>query len=223
MSRVHPAPRRLDAERCWQAYERRDPRFDGRFFAGITTTGIFCRPVCPARRPRREHLRFFPDARAATRAGFRPCRRCRPESAPGSGAWRGSAAVVARAERLIEAGVFDAGGIDALADRVGLGARQLRRLFAVHRGVSPSEAARRLRAERARRLLLAPGNRPMAEIAAEAGYGSVRQFNDAIRRAFRATPGALRGRAAPQDAPTGPASSPSQQSRSPARPTRRSP
>jgi AraC family transcriptional regulator of adaptative response/methylated-DNA-[protein]-cysteine methyltransferase len=178
-SRAHRSPRRLDAERCWQAYERRDPRFDGRFFAGITTTGIFCRPVCPARRPRREHLRFFPDAGAAARAGFRPCLRCRPESTPGSGAWRGSAAVVARAERLIEAGVFDAGGIAALADRVGLGARQLRRLFAVHRGVSPSEAARRLRAERARRLLLAPGGRSMAEIA---GRGRLRQRPPVQRR-----------------------------------------
>jgi AraC family transcriptional regulator of adaptative response / DNA-3-methyladenine glycosylase II len=189
-----PRARRLDAERCWRAYAQRDARYDGRFFAGVTTTGIFCRPVCPARRPRREHLRFFPDAASAARAGFRPCRRCRPESAPGSGAWRGSAAVVARAERLIAEGVHDAGGIDALAARVGLGARQLRRLFAVHRGASPSALARRARAERARRLLLAAPARPLAEIVAEAGYGSVRQFNDAFRRAFGATPSALRRR-----------------------------
>lgn len=189
-------PRELDAERCWRAYERRDPRFDGRFFTGVTTTGIFCRPVCPARRPRREHLRFFPDAAAAARAGFRPCRRCRPDSPPGSGAWRGSAAVVARAERLIEAGTLEEAGIEALAARVGLGARQLRRLFAAHRGASPSELARRARAGRARRLLLASPDRPMAVIAAESGYGSVRQFNDAIRRAFGATPTALRRAAA---------------------------
>ena len=182
-----------DEAACREAYLRRDARFDGRFFAGVVTTGIFCRPVCPARRPRREHLRIFASAGAAARAGFRPCRRCRPESAPGSAAWRGTRATVARALRLIDAGALDGGDAETLAAQLGLGERQLRRLFATWLGGSPTGVARTRRAERARRLLETT-ERPLARVALDAGYGSVRQFNTAVRRAFGVTPSELRAR-----------------------------
>jgi AraC family transcriptional regulator of adaptative response / DNA-3-methyladenine glycosylase II len=187
-------PAAPDDAACREAYLRRDARFDGRFFAGVVTTGVFCRPVCPARRPRREHLRIFPTARDAERAGFRPCRRCRPESAPGSAAWRGTRATVARALRLIDDGALDARDVGALAAKLGLGERQLRRLFATWLGGSPSRVARARRAERARRLL-EDSDRPLARVALDAGFGSVRQFNSAIRSAFGSTPSALRARA----------------------------
>jgi len=188
-----PPPAAPDEAACREGYLRRDARFDGRFFAGVVTTGIFCRPVCPARRPRREHLRIFPSAGAAARAGFRPCRRCRPESAPGSAAWRGTRATVARALRLIDAGALDGGDAEALAAQLGLGERQLRRLFAAWLGGSPTAIARARRAERARRLLETT-DRPLARVALDAGYGSVRQFNTAVRRAFGVTPSELRAR-----------------------------
>jgi AraC family transcriptional regulator of adaptative response / DNA-3-methyladenine glycosylase II len=181
----------LDPDRCRDAYVARDARFDGRFYAGVTTTRIFCRPICPAPRPRREHLRIFPSAAEAAAAGFRPCRRCRPEAAPGSAAWSGTAATVARALKLIDAGVLDREGVDALAERLGLGARQLRRLFSSHLGVSPRAAATRRRLERARALVV-EGRASMTDVALRAGFGSVRQFNAAMRSAFGASPSALR-------------------------------
>jgi AraC family transcriptional regulator of adaptative response / DNA-3-methyladenine glycosylase II len=184
----------LDPKRCASAYQTRDARFDGRFFAGITTTRIFCRPICPAPRPRPEHLRFYASAAEAAAAGYRPCRRCRPESAPGSAAWSGTAATVARALKLIDAGVLERDGIEALAERLGLGARQLRRLFAAHLGASPRDLSQRRRVERARELIVA-SDVPMTEIAARAGFGSVRQFNDVLRRACGAAPTAMRRRA----------------------------
>jgi AraC family transcriptional regulator of adaptative response / DNA-3-methyladenine glycosylase II len=176
---------------CLSAYAGRDARYDGRFYAAVTTTRIFCRPICPAPRPRPDHLRFYGSAAEAAAAGFRPCRRCRPEAAPGSAAWNGSAATVARALRLIDEGVLDRDGVDALAERLGLGARQLRRLFATHLGAAPREIARRRRLDRAR-VLLAESDAPMTDVAHEAGYGSVRQFNDEVRRALGASPSAVR-------------------------------
>jgi AraC family transcriptional regulator of adaptative response / DNA-3-methyladenine glycosylase II len=184
----------LDRSHCLDAYQRRDARFDGRFFAAVTTTRIFCRPICPAPRPRPSHLRFFASAAEAAAEGFRPCRRCRPEAAPGSAAWSGTAATVARAIKLIDAGVLERDGIDALAERLGLGARQLRRLFATHLGASPRDVALRRRVERARELIVA-SDAPMTEIASRAGFGSVRQFNDLLRRACGVAPSALRRRA----------------------------
>jgi len=180
-----------DRTHCLRAYANRDARFDGCFFAAVTTTRIFCRPICPAPRPRPDHLRFYGSAAEVAAAGFRPCRRCRPECAPGSAAWSGSAATVARALRLIDDGVLDRDSVDALAERLGLGARQLRRLFASHLGASPREAARRRRLARARELL-AGSSAPITEIALRAGFGSVRHFNDEVRRSLGKSPTALR-------------------------------
>lgn len=133
----------LDPEICYRAMKARDPRFDGRLFVGITSTGIYCRPICPARSARFEHCRFFPSAAAAQAGGFRPCLCCRPETAPDTGAWRGTSSTVSRGLALIAEGAIDGeeGSVDALAERLGLGARQLRRLFREHLGASPIAVA----------------------------------------------------------------------------------
>ena len=186
----------LDPTRCYRAFVSHDPRFDGRLFAGVTTTGIYCRPVCPVRPAKREHCRFFTCAAAAEAAGFRPCRRCRPEASPGAPAWLGTSALVARAFRLIDAGALDAGDVETLAGRLGVGARQLRRLFAEHVGASPARVARARRAHFARALLDAT-DLPMHAVAFGAGFRSVRQFNHAVRTTFRASPTALRARRRP--------------------------
>src|SRR6185369_2670333 len=120
----------LDPERCYQAILSRDRRFDGRFFTGVVTTGIYCRPVCPVTPPKFTNMRFYACAAAAEAAGFRPCKRCRPETAPGTPAWAGSSAVVSRALRLIADGALDDGELERFASRLGIGERQLRRLFA---------------------------------------------------------------------------------------------
>lgn len=183
----------LDAVRCYRALLSRDRRFDGRFFTGVVTTGIYCRPVCPVAPPKRENIRFFACAAAAEAAGFRPCMRCRPETAPGTPAWVGSSAVVSRALRLIADGGLDEGGVDTLAERLGMGARQLRRLFATHLGASPVEVARARRVHFARQLL---DDTPLAiaQVAFSAGFASIRQFNHAMRATFRASPSELRRR-----------------------------
>jgi len=181
----------LDPARCYAAVRSRDRRFDGRFFAGVVTTGVYCRPVCPVRPAKPENVRWFACAAAAEAAGFRPCRRCRPEASPGTPAWSGTSAVVARALRLIAAGALDEGGVDGLADRLGLGARQLRRLFDTHLDASPAEVARARRAHFAR-TLLDETDLPMAEVAFSAGFGSIRDFNHALRATFGRTPTALR-------------------------------
>ena len=127
------------------AYERarlsRDPRFDGQFFVGVKTTGIYCRPICPANTPKRENIDFFPTAAAASEAGFRPCLRCRPECAPGTPAWHGTSTTVRRGLRLIAGGALDDGNVEALADRLGVTSRHLRRLFSKHLGASPLSVA----------------------------------------------------------------------------------
>jgi AraC family transcriptional regulator of adaptative response / DNA-3-methyladenine glycosylase II len=181
----------LDRERCYEAMLARDRRFDGRFFIGVRTTGIFCRPICPARTPHLRNVQFFSCAAAALGAGFRACRRCRPESAPGTPAWLGSSAIVARALRLIEAGALDGDDVERLAARLGVGARQLRRLFARHLGASPAEIARARRVHFAR-ALVDETSRPITEIAFAAGFASVRQFNHAFRATFRRSPRELR-------------------------------
>lgn len=183
----------LDARRCYAALEARDARFDGRFFTAVKTTGIYCRPVCPARTPLSKNVRFFAHAAAAEAAGFRPCRRCRPETAPGTPAWSGTSAAVSRALRLIAAGEFDGSDVEALAARVGVGGRQLRRLFAAHVGASPAQVARARRVHFAR-ALLAETTLPMIEVASASGFQSLRQFNHAVQATFRSTPTALRGR-----------------------------
>ena len=183
----------LDAARCYRALRSRDRRFDGRFFVGVTTTGIYCRPICPSPPPRAHNVRFFACAAAAQDQGFRPCLRCRPEAAPGTPAWEGSPALVRRALRLIAQGGLDDDDVEALASRVGVGGRQLRRLFESHLGASPAAVARAHRAHFARRLL-DETDLKISDIAFSAGFRGLRQFNHAMRAAFHAAPRELRAR-----------------------------
>ena len=181
----------LDPEVCERARKARDARFDGRFFIGVRTTGIYCRPICRVRPPLRRNIDFFPTAAAAEEAGLRPCRRCRPETAPGTPAWRGSSATVERALRMIEHGALDRASVPLLAERLGIGPRHLRRLFLEHVGAPPLSVARTRRAHFARRLIDETAL-PMVDVAGASGFGSVRQFNDAIRATFHRTPSEIR-------------------------------
>jgi AraC family transcriptional regulator of adaptative response / DNA-3-methyladenine glycosylase II len=181
----------LDHDACYRALLQRDPRFDGRFFTAVKTTGIFCRPVCPARTPLSKNVIFYPTAAAAQEAGYRPCLRCRPETAPDMAAWRGTSATVSRALSLIEHGALDRADVAALAERLGLGERQLRRLFRQHLGATPIGVAQ------SRRILLAKQlihetRLPMAEIAFASGFRSVRRFNEAFLALFQRPPAELR-------------------------------
>lgn len=185
----------LDLDTCHAALDARDHRFDGRFFVGVTSTGIYCRPVCPARAPARPNRRFFHSATEAERAGFRACLRCRPETAPGTPAWQGTAATVWRAVRLIDAGALDGRTVPELAARLGLGERQLRKLFRAHLGASPGAVAQTRRLHAARALL--GTDLPMGEVASRAGYGSIRRFNEAVRQTFGRSPTELRAGARP--------------------------
>src|SRR6187431_1212243 len=181
----------LDARACYRALKSRDARFDGRLFVGITSTGIYCRPICPARSAKFENCRFYPSAAAAQEAGFRPCLRCRPETAPDLGSWRGTSNTVSRALSLIELGALDRGAVETLADRLGLGERQLRRLFRQHLGASPVGVAQTRRILLAKQLIHET-HLPMAEIAFASGFGSVRRFNEAFVALFGRAPGELR-------------------------------
>jgi AraC family transcriptional regulator of adaptative response / DNA-3-methyladenine glycosylase II len=183
----------LDREICYRALTTRDARFDGRLFVGVTTTGIYCRPVCPARTPKSDHCRFFASAAAAQEAGFRPCLRCRPETAPEVGSWRGTSNTVSRALALIADGDLDhdEASVDALAERLGVGGRQLRRLFQQHLGASPLAVAQTRRVLFAKQLVQET-TIPMAEVAMAAGFGSVRRFNETFRELFGRPPSALR-------------------------------
>lgn len=181
----------LDARACYRAVLARDRRHDGRFFTGVLSTGIYCRPVCPARPPRFENVRFFASAAAAETAGLRACLRCRPESAPELGAWRGTAASVSRALALIEAGALDGGDVEALAARVGMGGRQLRRLFRQHLGASPVAVAQTRRVRLASQLIHQT-DLGMGEVALAAGFGSVRRFNETFQALYQRPPAQLR-------------------------------
>lgn len=175
-----------------RARRSRDPRFDGRFYLGVVSTGIYCRPVCPAApKAHSRRVRYFVTAAGAHEAGFRPCLRCRPESAPGTPAWLGTSAVVHRALRLIQDGALDGSSVPQFAARLGLGARQLDRLFAQHVGASPLALAQTRRLHFAKQLIDG-SSLPMTEIALAAGYGSLRRFNDALRNAYGRSPRALR-------------------------------
>jgi AraC family transcriptional regulator, regulatory protein of adaptative response / DNA-3-methyladenine glycosylase II len=186
---------RLDPEVCYRALITRDARFDGRLFVGVTSTGIYCRPVCPARSARFENCKFFTSAAAAQEAGFRPCLRCRPETAPELATWRGTSNTVSRGLALIADGALDGdASVEALAERLGIGARQLRRLFEQHLGVSPIAVAQTRRVLFAKQLIH-DSRLPMAEIATAAGFGSVRRFNETFQQLFRRPPSALRRRA----------------------------
>ncbi len=184
-------PVSLSPDVCYQAVASRDRRFGGRFVVAVTTTGVYCRPGCPAPLPRRTNCTFFACAAAAERAGFRACRRCRPETAPGTPAWAGTSAPVARALRLIDAGVVDREGVEALAARVGMGERHLRRLFLEHVGAGPLAVARTRRVHFARRLL-DETPLPVEEVALAAGFESPRTFRAAFRQAFGLAPSELR-------------------------------
>lgn len=181
----------FDHGQCYEAMRSRDPRFDGRFWVGVRTTGVYCRPVCPSRTPLARNVDFYAHPAAAEDAGFRPCRRCRPDAAPGSSGWKGGAGVVDRALRLIDEGALDHGDVAALAGRLHVGDRHLRRLFVEHLGTTPDAVARSRRAHLARRLL-ADTDLRVADIAFAAGFGSVRQCNDVVRATFHATPTQLR-------------------------------
>ena len=195
--RIIPAMQ-LDPDICYRAVVARDPRFDGRFFVAVSTTGIYCRPICPARTPHRDHVTFYPTAAAAQEAGYRACLRCRPETAPNVGAWRGTSNTVSRALALIESGALDADTVEALAGRVGVGGRQLRRLFQEHLGASPVAVAQTRRILLAKQLIHETGL-TMTEVALAAGFGSVRRFNDIFRRLYRRPPRALRRRGVARD------------------------
>ncbi|MCP5365888.1 MAG: methylphosphotriester-DNA--protein-cysteine methyltransferase family protein [Hyphomicrobiales bacterium] len=190
--RADPGPN-LDFDVCNAARLRRDPAFDGLFFTAVRTTGIYCRPVCPVKQPLDRNVTFYPSAAAAERAGYRPCLRCRPETAPFSPAWNGTRSTVRRALRLIDEGALDHGDVEQLAARLGVGARHLSRLFRRHVGASPSQAARTLRVQRAKRLLDGTAL-PIAEVARRAGFGSVRRFNAVFAQVYGRPPSALRRR-----------------------------
>lgn len=183
----------LDRRTFYPAFQTRDARFDGCVFVGVTSTGIYCRPICPARTPKFENCRFFASAAAAQEAGFRPCLRCRPEIAPDLAFWRGSANTVSRALALIAEGALDddEAGVEALAERLGIGGRQLRRLFQQHLGASPISVAQTRRVLFAKQLLH-DTRLPMAEVAMSAGFGSVRRFNETFRALFGRPPSTLR-------------------------------
>ncbi len=182
----------------YEAVRSRDARFDGAFFFAVETTGIYCRPSCPAVTPKRHNVRFFPTAAAAQGSGFRACRRCRPDAVPGSADWNVRADVVGRAVRLIGDGVVDREGVAGLAGRLGYSARQVQRQLTAELGAGPVALARAQRAHTARVLLQTTGL-PVTEIAFAAGFASVRQFNDTIRAVYAATPSALRAAAPARD------------------------
>ncbi|AJE81092.1 AraC family transcriptional regulator [Streptomyces albus] len=182
----------MDEETRYEAVRSRDARFDGAFFFAVATTGIYCRPSCPAVTPKRTNVRFYPTAAAAQHSGFRACRRCRPDAAPGSAEWDQRADVVGRAMRMIGDGVVDREGVAGLAGRLGYSARQVQRQLTAELGAGPVALARAQRAHTAR-LLLQTTALPVTDIAFAAGFASVRQFNDTMRAVYDSTPTALRG------------------------------
>jgi AraC family transcriptional regulator, regulatory protein of adaptative response / DNA-3-methyladenine glycosylase II len=191
-----------DRETCHRALQSRDPRFDGLLFVGVTSTGIYCRPVCPARTAKPENCRYFGSAAAAQEAGFRPCLRCRPETAPDLASWRGTSNTVSRALALIADGALDgdAAGVEALAERLGIGERHLRRLFLQHLGASPVAVAQTRRVLFAKQLIHET-QMPMTEVALASGFGSIRRFNEIFRELFHRPPSALRRKTSSNSSP----------------------
>jgi AraC family transcriptional regulator, regulatory protein of adaptative response / methylated-DNA-[protein]-cysteine methyltransferase len=181
-----------DFDANYAALLRRDPAVDGVVFVAVKTTGIYCRPVCPARTPFARNVVFYPSAAAAERAGYRPCLRCRPETAPFCPAWKGTRTTVERALALIEAGALDRDDVAALADRLGIGPRHLSRLFADHLDASPLQVAQSLRIQRAKRLLGTDLSIPL--IAKHAGFSSPRRMNAAFSRLYGRPPSTFRKR-----------------------------
>ena len=182
-----------ERDTCYRALQSRDPRFDGLLFVGVTSTGIYCRPVCPARTAKFDNCRFFGSAAAAQEAGFRPCLRCRPETAPDLASWRGTSNTVSRALALIADGALDGDGasVEALAERLGIGERHLRRLFIQHLGASPIAVAQTRRVLFAKQLIHET-KMPITDVALAAGFGSTRRFNEIFLALFHRPPSALR-------------------------------
>jgi AraC family transcriptional regulator, regulatory protein of adaptative response / DNA-3-methyladenine glycosylase II len=181
----------LDWRVCSRARLSRDARFDGKFFVAVLTTKIYCRPICPARTCKESNVRYYPSATSAAEAGFRPCLRCRPECSPGTPAWLGTSNTVSRALRLIGENGLEGGGVEGLAERLGVGARHLRRLFLRHLGATPSAVAHTRRLHFAKKLI-DETRLSMGEIALAAGFGCVRRFNAAIRATYQRTPTQIR-------------------------------
>jgi AraC family transcriptional regulator of adaptative response / DNA-3-methyladenine glycosylase II len=183
----------LDHDACYRAVQARDRRFDGRIFTAVRTTGIYCRPICPARTPKVENVTFYPSAAAAQEAGYRPCLRCRPESSPDLAAWRGTSTTVSRALVLIGNGALDREDVtvEVVARRLDIGERQLRRLFREHLGASPIAVAQTRRVLFAKQLIHET-SMSMVDVALAAGFGSVRRFNETFRRLYGRSPSALR-------------------------------
>jgi AraC family transcriptional regulator of adaptative response / DNA-3-methyladenine glycosylase II len=192
-----------DPERCYRAVQAKDARFDGWFFTAVTSTGIYCRPSCPAITPKRANVRFYPTAAAAQLAGFRACKRCRPDATPGSPEWNLRADLVGRAMRLIADGVVDRDGVRGLAERLGYSERHLHRLLSTEVGAGPIALARAQRAQTAR-ILIETTELPFAQVAFGAGFASIRQFNDTVREVFATTPSDLRRKARPAPGPLQP-------------------
>jgi len=182
---------KLDWKICWRARLARDARFDGKFFIGVLSTKIYCRPICRARTSKEINIRYFLTAAAAAEAGFRPCLRCRPECSPGAPAWAGTQNTVSRALQLIGESGLENGGVERLAGRLGVGSRHLRRLFLRHLGATPSAAAHTWRLHFAKKLI-DETLLPMGQIAIAAGFGSVRRFNAAIHKVYHRTPTQIR-------------------------------
>jgi AraC family transcriptional regulator, regulatory protein of adaptative response / DNA-3-methyladenine glycosylase II len=194
----------LDRDVCERARLARDQRFDGLFFTGVHSTGVFCRPICPAPTPKPEHIVYYPSAAAAMAAGLRPCLRCRPEASPGTPAWNGTSATVARALSLIRQGALNDGGLEDLAGRLGVGGRHLRRLFQTHLGASPLALAITHKVLFAKKLI-DETDLSVTDIALASGFGSIRRFNAAFRKVYGRTPSELRrGGGRPNGAPAAP-------------------
>jgi AraC family transcriptional regulator, regulatory protein of adaptative response / DNA-3-methyladenine glycosylase II len=182
---------KLDEKACERARLARDARFDGRFFIGVTTTRIYCRPICPAPSPKSQNVRYYASAAAAAEAGFRPCLRCRPEASPGTPAWLGASSTVSRALKLIGESALDDGGVDDLADRLGIGSRHLRRLFLRYLGATPVAVAQTRRVHFAKKLI-DETDLALTQVAMASGFGSIRRFNATFQNLYQRTPTELR-------------------------------
>src|ERR1700689_2724329 len=187
----------LDWQVCSRARLSRDPRFDGKFFIGGVGSRVYCRPICPAPTAKEKNVRYYPSAAAAAEAGYRPCLRCRPESSPGTPAWMGTSSTVSRALRLIGESGLDDGGVEVLAERLGVGSRHLRRLFLRHLGATPIAVAQTRRLHFAKKLL-DETTLPMSHVAQASGFGCVRRFNAGIRKVYHRTPTQIRHLARPK-------------------------
>jgi AraC family transcriptional regulator of adaptative response / DNA-3-methyladenine glycosylase II len=198
----HAGPVHEDPDRCYRAVRSRDARFDGRFVTAVRTTGIYCRPSCPAQTPKRENVLFFPHAAAAAAAGFRACKRCRPDAAPGSREWDVRGDLAARALRGIQSGVVDTEGVPGLARRLAVSERHLHRILVAEIGVGPLRLARTRRAQTAR-MLVEHTDLPLSTVAFSAGFASIRQFNDVMATEFGCPPSKLRRRPAGNGEATG--------------------